>query len=152
MTIIPFETSHDAAEPCGFNIISDDKTLTFATDLGFVSDKNLDYMKNSDFIVLESNYDLAMLNYGPYPYNLKRRIQGNLGHLSNDDTASTILSLAKNNNKTDFLLAHLSENNNMIDIAKQTIELFISQNDIDINNMNINFATKTLSNEVYSVC
>lgn len=150
--IVPFETSHDALEPCGFHIASGDKKLTIATDLGYLSEKNMEYLRLADYIILESNYDKAMLTYGIYPFNLKRRIASNFGHLSNDDSANAIVSLVRENDSLSFLLAHLSENNNMIDIAKQTIESVLLQNDIDASKISINFATKTLSNEVYDVC
>lgn len=151
--VMPFEISHDAVEPCGFNISHENKTVTFATDLGYVSSSNFEYMKNSNFVVLESNYDLSMLDYGHYPFNLKCRIKGNLGHLSNFDTANTISSLQNciGTSPKDFLLAHLSENNNMLELAKQTIDTTLSQNNIDLSSLNINYATKLLSKEEYLI-
>lgn len=152
--IVPFKTSHDACMPCGYTISDkqSNKVLTFATDLGYVSEENLDYMKLADFLVLEANYDNSMLNYGSYPYPLKQRIKSEFGHLSNDISADTINSLVKNDNKTNFLLAHLSQNNNMIEIAKQTIDTVLQENnDISLDNLNINFATKNLSCEAYAI-
>lgn len=151
LDITPFKISHDAVKPCGFCISEKGKTLTFSTDLGYVSQQNLEYMKMADFLVLEANYDLSMLTYGPYPYPVKQRIISDLGHLSNDDTANTIFSLVSNNNKSKFLLAHLSQNNNMIDIAKQTIDILLEKNGINLNDVDINFATKKLSSEVYQI-
>ncbi|MEG0873489.1 MAG: MBL fold metallo-hydrolase [Clostridia bacterium] len=78
LQITPFETSHDALMPCGFKIKTPTETLGYATDLGYVSDEILDYLKESDYIVLESNYDKIMLDYGKYPYPLKRRIKSSL--------------------------------------------------------------------------
>ena len=92
----PFQTSHDAVMPCGYRIKSGNSTLSFATDLGFVSDEVYENLSYSDFVVLESNYDRTLLDFGKYPYPVKMRIKGNLGHLSNEDCASTISRLANN--------------------------------------------------------
>lgn len=91
----PFETSHDAVMPCGYRIKSNNKTLSFATDLGYVSDEVFENLSAADFVILESNYDTTLLDFGKYPYPTKRRIKGNLGHLSNDDSAFTISRLSK---------------------------------------------------------
>ena len=149
--ICPFETSHDAVMPCGYKITSDGKTLTFATDLGYVSDEVFENLSAADFVVLESNYDTTMLDFGKYPYLIKRRIKGNLGHLSNLDTASTLAKLSSKG-INNFLLAHLSENNNNKDIAINTIYDTLKNYNIDIDNLNINIASKHLSNEEYIVC
>lgn len=151
LNITPFEISHDAVEPCGYSIQFENKNLCFATDLGFVSKKNMEYFKKADFIVIESNYDSSMLAYGSYPYNIKERIAGSLGHLSNNDTASTITSLVREG-KSNFLIAHMSENNNMLDVAKQTIFCTLENNNIICDTINIDFASKELSCEGYSIC
>ena len=102
--ISPFEISHDAVMPCGYRIKSNSNTLSFATDLGYVSDEVFDYLSSSDFVVLEANYDITLLDFGKYPYPTKRRIKGNLGHLSNDDSALTISRLYKKRSKK-FLIS-----------------------------------------------
>lgn len=151
LTILPFKTSHDATQPCGFNISNEDKQLTFATDLGFVSDNIFNHLYNSDYIVLESNYDKVMLEYGSYPYNLKSRIKGNSGHLSNDDASDVIIDVLEKSitPTTSFLMSHLSSNNNTVQIAKDTI--FSSLNNYNFNNYSIEFASKDLSFEGYDV-
>lgn len=147
--LLPFETSHDAVMPCGYRIKCDNKTLTYATDLGYVSENVFENLKYSDFIVLEANYDEAMLDFGKYPYELKRRIKGNFGHLSNIESANTIAKLSKENENINFVMAHLSENNNNMALAKATIESVLKEN--DVKEENIFFATKTLSNEGYEI-
>lgn len=149
--VTPFETSHDALAPCGYKISNDNTTITYATDLGVVSNEVFDNLLSSNLVVLESNYDETMLDFGKYPYALKRRIKGTYGHLSNMDAASTILKLAKNG-QDNFLLAHISENNNTMEMAKSIIYSTLSENGINPDLLNINFATKTLSNEVIEVC
>ncbi len=147
----PFETSHDAIMPCGYRLKSGNSTLTFATDLGYVSDNVMENLKEADFAILEANYDNTLLDFGKYPYMLKRRIKSNIGHLSNDNTADAIAELAKFDKK-DFLLAHLSENNNNKEIMLNTISDNLYKNDIDFNAMNINVASKNLSSEEYNIC
>lgn len=151
MEITPFETSHDAIMPCGYRINNNGSILTYSTDLGFVSDEVFENLKNSDYIILEANYDESMLDFGKYPYYLKRRIKSNLGHLSNVDCANTIVRLNKENTNSKFLLAHLSENNNNLALAKTTIDSILTENNINLKDMDINFASKKLSNEVYKI-
>ena len=121
LEITPFETSHDAIYPCGYHIKTKNQKLTYATDLGYVSDEVFEYLRDSDFCILEANYDKNMLDFGKYPYPIKHRIKSNLGHLSNDDTAKTLTKLASIG-KTNFLLAHLSQNNNNVDVLLNTLE------------------------------
>ena len=70
-------------------------------------------------MLLESNYDRSMLSVSAYPYYLKRRIASNIGHLSNEDCAAELIPLVRNGS-TRFILGHLSQNNNMPEIARQT--------------------------------
>lgn len=151
LEITAFETSHDAIMPCGYRIKNENKILTYSTDLGYVSEEVFENLKNSNFIILESNYDETMLDFGKYPFYLKQRIKGKLGHLSNTECANTIVKLKKQDSNSKFLLAHLSENNNNLALAKSTIESIIIENDINLNDVEINFASKKLSNEVYEI-
>ncbi len=148
--ITAFETSHDAIMPCGYNLRCMDKSITYATDLGFISDEVMEYLKNSDYNILEANYDKVMLDFGKYPFELKRRIKSNLGHLSNDDTANAIAALSKNG-VNNYILAHLSENNNNEMLARSTILDTLNQKDALSDNINLAFASKTLSSEVYTL-
>ena len=108
-------------------------------------------LSKTNYTILESNYDTTMLEFGKYPFQIKKRIKGITGHLSNDDCGQAIAKLASNGH-TRFLIAHMSQNNNNIDIAKQTLDSILLQNGIDPNNLEINFATKTLTNEEYTIC
>lgn len=146
-----FEISHDAIMPCGYTLKSDNSVITFATDLGYVSEVVYEHLLESNYAIIESNYDSTMLEFGKYPYKLKRRIKSITGHLSNDDCGQTVAQLA-NEGHNRFLLAHISENNNNLDIAKQTVDSILSQNGINPDSIEINFATKNLSNEEYTIC
>ena len=74
--ISAFKIPHDAANPCGFNISNSNKKISIATDLGHMTEDILSNLKNSSFILLESNYEPEVLKYSRYPYILKKRIDG----------------------------------------------------------------------------
>ena len=116
----PFATSHDCAESVGFRIhTADDRTIVLATDLGLLTEEILEEMQGCDFVILESNHDVGMLQNGSYPYSLKKRILSQVGHLSNTVCADSLPRLA-GSGTTRFLLAHLSEENNTPELALQT--------------------------------
>ena len=81
ITITPFQTSHDAADPVGYTLQNGDSILTIATDLGYVSDNVYEHLLNSNLSVIESNYDRNLLMYGNYSYPLKCRIQSDIRSL-----------------------------------------------------------------------
>ena len=112
MEITPYETPHDSMGSCGYVIkTSDDRKISFFTDLGHITENVDNAMKNCDFAIIESNHDVNMLKSGPYPYFLKQRILSDYGHLSNEACANEVLKLSKNGTSW-FLLSHLSKENN----------------------------------------
>ncbi|MBP3704503.1 MAG: MBL fold metallo-hydrolase [Clostridia bacterium] len=120
MQISTFRTPHDCAESLGYRIrTADNKVVTVATDLGYVTPEIEENLLSADLTVLESNHDIGMLRTGPYPYALKRRILSDCGHLSNTACAELLPTLFENGTKR-FMLAHLSRENNTPDIARQT--------------------------------
>ncbi len=119
--ILPFHTPHDAADPCGFNLYNSNKKISIATDIGYISEELLNYLKDSSGILLESNYDPEILKYSSYPYVLKQRILSNTGHLSNLSAAKTLVKLY-NSGLEKALLVHLSKENNFPELVYQTIK------------------------------
>ncbi len=120
MKIKPFNISHDCAEGYGYIVETNDGRKTaFATDTGVITNEIMDSLKGCDTVVLESNHDIGMLENGPYPYILKKRIMSEYGHLSNDNCAKTAVELIRNGT-TRLILAHLSRENNMPVLAEQT--------------------------------
>lgn len=109
-SVEPFATSHDANEPCGFVIREGDLRLGYCTDTGVITPAMLGLLAGCDGIVLESNHCPDMLENGPYPESLKRRIRSRHGHLSNRAAASCLRELGRD--VPGFILAHLSEMNN----------------------------------------
>ena len=148
ITITPFETSHDAVDPVGYTLQNGDSTLTIATDLGCVSENVYEHLLNSNLSVIESNYDRNLLMYGDYTYPLKCRIQSDMGHLSNDDTSNLILDLARKG-KRDFILGHISQNNNEPEQAMFSVNTTLTSNGFDLNDFNIHCATRDMSFEEY---
>lgn len=120
LRVTAFETSHDAAEPLGFRVEGETGVLAIVTDLGYVSRGVREAVEGCAAAVVEANYDAEMLRYGPYPLNLKRRIQGNFGHLDNRDAAELCACLAEKGAKQ-LMLAHLSKENNLPGLAQETV-------------------------------
>ena len=116
--VVPFPTPHDAAESTGYIFEHGGSRFGFATDLGFVPRDAAELLRGCEMVVLESNHDPHMLQAGPYPYSLKMRVAGPSGHLSNPDCAVFAADLVKSGTRT-LVLAHLSEKNNMPELARQ---------------------------------
>lgn len=106
-----FKTSHDSGESLGFIVSNNKKSLVYLTDTGCIKEKLYDKLKNRDLYIIESNHDIDMLCLGSYPYELKRRILGDKGHLSNKDMCEHFVRLMGKNTDT-VVLAHLSKENN----------------------------------------
>ena len=120
MFIEPFRISHDCAEGYGYKINTyDDRKVAVATDLGYISKEVKNSLTGCDTIVIEANHDIGMLQNGRYPYDLKRRILSDKGHLSNMACAD-LLPYFTENGTTRFVLAHLSAENNIPELAYQT--------------------------------
>ena len=124
-----FPVSHDASDNVGYTIEYKEKRITFATDLGYISDEVSAHLKLADFIVLESNYDVQMLEKGPYPLHLRKRIAADTGHLSNDQTGQY---LAENYSEKlqNIFLCHLSRENNLPNVAYTTIQNYLENKQI----------------------
>lgn len=150
LKIFPFSTHHDAAEPCGFNIYKDDSKISIATDLGHIDDKIFNNLKDSSFLMLESNYEPNILKMSSYPYKLKRRILSEHGHLSNGDAGETISKLM-NYGLKDALLIHLSKENNVPEIAYETVVEKLRCANCSLDNINLNVAPRDNPSKVFNV-
>lgn len=120
LEVLTFPIPHDASCPLGYKVSCGNKKVSIATDLGYFSKDIEEILKDCDVIVLESNHDTEMLKVGPYPYNLKRRILSNEGHLSNDDCGKAIINITNEKYKN-IILGHLSKTNNFPDLAYKTV-------------------------------
>jgi phosphoribosyl 1,2-cyclic phosphodiesterase len=118
--VTPFDTPHDASHSFGYRFtMPDQRTIAVATDLGHVTDTVREHITGCDLVMLESNYDLRMLECSSYPWPLKRRIKGDHGHLANEMCADECLKLVRSGT-TRLVLGHLSEQNNLPEIARET--------------------------------
>lgn len=115
-----FAIPHDAAEPVGYCLHSGTHKVALATDIGHMTDDIAERLLGSSLVLLESNHDVQMVLDGPYPERLKRRILGRKGHLSNLEAGQTLLRLAKSGVRH-ALLGHLSQHNNIPELAYQTV-------------------------------
>jgi phosphoribosyl 1,2-cyclic phosphodiesterase len=112
---------HDAASPLAFVLSAGASSLGHATDLGHLSRGLVEAFQGCDALLVESNYDPAMLRDGPYPWLLKERILGPLGHLSNGDVGR-LLEKGLGGACRLVVLAHLSKRNNHPELALQAAE------------------------------
>jgi phosphoribosyl 1,2-cyclic phosphodiesterase len=119
--VSPFTIPHDAADPVGFVFTAEGVRMGFATDLGYMTPNVKLQLRGLDLLLLESNHDLEMLRDGPYPWAVKQRVLSRVGHLSND-AASDFLSGGYDGQATYVILAHLSENNNLPELARVAAE------------------------------
>ena len=120
MDIQSFGVSHDAADPMFYTFHEDGRKLVVMTDPGYVSDRMKGLISAADAYVFESNPDVSMLQMGPYPWKIKRRILSDVGHVSNED-AAVAMSEVVAEKETQIYLAHLSKDNNMKDLARMSV-------------------------------
>jgi phosphoribosyl 1,2-cyclic phosphodiesterase len=117
----PFTIPHDAADPVGFVFSAEGVRMGFATDLGYIPPNVKAQLRALDLLLLESNHDLEMLRDGPYPWPVKQRVLSRVGHLSNHATAE-FLATGYDGQAAYVILAHLSENNNLPELARVAAE------------------------------
>lgn len=119
VTVHSIPTPHDSVDGVAFVVEDKRHRVGILTDLGHAFDGLRDVLRSLDAVVIESNYDAEMLETGPYPYPLKRRIRGAGGHLSNEE-AAMLLKQTRTKRLKWACLCHLSEENNEPDIARAT--------------------------------
>src|SRR5690606_16087038 len=90
-----FSVSHDAADPMFFNFHCEGRKVSLVTDLGYVSEKIKKTVEDADAYIFEANHDVSMLQMGRYPWNVKRRILGDSGHVSNEDCGLALSEVIK---------------------------------------------------------
>lgn len=125
LDVHPFHISHDANDPCGYRITCEDKKLAIATDMGTFDAYTIEQLQGLDAILLEANHDVRMLQVGPYPYALKQRVLSDYGHLSNENSG-LLLNKILHKGLKHIMLGHLSRDNNMPEIAYETVKFEIN--------------------------
>ena len=150
LTIDPFSIPHDAADPCGFNIINNNDKISIATDIGHMTNFIINKLDGSSFILLEANYDPEILKSGKYPYYLKTRILGPNGHLPNEMAGKTIAYLSKGSLQ-EVMLGHLSKENNFPELAYQTVIGELINKNFDENSISISVANRNEPSKLVTV-
>lgn len=127
-----FRCSHDARGCLGYRFSDGKNTVASVTDTGEPTPLLTEFLSPCQTIVLESNHDVDMLKNGCYPYVLKRRILSDLGHLSNEQAASVLQSLAQSSNLKTVVLGHLSQQNNTKQKAFDCAASALSQKGVSV--------------------
>lgn len=128
LSIQTIPISHDAANPVAYKVKAGDKKLAVATDMGTYNEETIRELSGLDLLLLEANHDVRMLQTGPYPYPLKRRILGDKGHLSNERSGELLGQLLHDNFGA-VMLGHLSKENNYEELAYETVRLEVEMGD-----------------------
>lgn len=118
----PFSIPHDAADPVSYTFSSGGKKIGVATDLGVFTEAIVENLRGVQALLLEANHDVHMLEAGTYPYALKRRILGDRGHLSNENSG-VLLAKIWNEGLRYIFLGHLSKENNFPDLAYESVRV-----------------------------
>jgi len=121
IAVTAFTIPHDAADPVGFVFAAEGIRIGLATDLGYVPSNVQQQLRGCDVLMIESNHDLEMLRDGPYPWSVKQRVMSRVGHLSNE-AAAGFLEKNYDGRATYIVLAHLSESNNLPELARVSAE------------------------------
>ncbi len=124
----PFSVSHDAANPVAYRLECGKRSFGICTDLGYFDDYTVNNLKGLDSVLIESNHDVRMLETGPYPYYLKRRILGAQGHLSNESSGRLISSIM-HDDMGKIVIGHLSKQNNYVNLALEAVKCEIDASD-----------------------
>lgn len=148
--IIPFATSHDAMDSCGFSIEHGGKKISIATDLGEITNDVMNNLKESKFVLLEANYEPEILRSCGYPYSVKNRIASNRGHLSNNEAGKTILKLLAHGLEN-VMLGHLSKESNFPELAYKSVENELLQNNINMKDIEIAVANRFEPSKVVNI-
>lgn len=128
MKAIPFSISHDAADPVAYRIEQGSKAAAVATDMGCYDENTVSHLQNLDTVLVESNHDENMLEVGPYPYPLKRRIMSEKGHLSNSACGQLLCEILTGRTRAAYL-GHLSKMNNYEALAYATVTTQINEDE-----------------------
>ena len=151
--IRPFSIPHDAADPVGFSVYYDGRQISIVTDVGYITEEIFEGIIDADWLLLEANHEEEILLMGRYPYSLKRRILGDLGHLSNVSAGKCLCRLTQSKHKRRrVLLGHLSRENNDPSVAMLTIANTLQEQDIFLGDeLTLDVMRRDAYSELYEV-
>ena len=149
LKVHPFHISHDAGDPVGYTFEYDDEKAGIATDLGTYNEETIKALSGCKFLLLEANHDQSMLQVGKYPYELKRRILGDLGHLSNEKCGKLAASLLPSGLRI-ILLGHMSKDNNFPELAYETVRYELERSKFSgLSNVSLHIADRKNPSELF---
>lgn len=131
MVVHVFSIPHDIAGAVSYTVCDKESKFGIATDSGHITDEIIRNLSGCESVIVEANHDVNMLMQGPYPYPLKKRILSDKGHLSNELCGNLCKELVKSGTKA-FWLGHLSEKNNLPEIAYRTVREILEKSGIKI--------------------
>lgn len=147
--VYPFEVMHDAEKTLGYRIVGkNSKVIGVATDIGYINNVARDYFKNLDILVIECNYNYQMLMECRYPWELKHRVKGRNGHLSNEDAARFICEIYTEKLKKVYL-AHVSKDSNCYQLALETVKEYLVKE--KILNLELEIAYQDKITKIYEI-
>ncbi|MFQ9515499.1 MAG: MBL fold metallo-hydrolase [Eubacterium sp.] len=141
--LMPLSISHDAVDPVCYRFMDGKNSCAVVTDLGEYNDRLIGYLQGLNAILAESNHDVGMLQTGPYPYQLKQRIWGSRGHLSNESCGRLINDIISDK-LSHIILGHLSQENNYPELAYQAVrnEINFADHDFCSDDLDIKVASR----------
>ena len=153
LIIKPFAVSHDAADPVGFSIYGENRKISFCTDSGYITDEMFEEIHDANLLLIEANHEKELLLVSGYPYSLKQRILGDMGHLSNVTTGEWIARIVNHRPMSRrVLLGHLSKENNTPEMAFLTIRNTLEENGIYVGEkLKIEVALRDVRSHVFEV-
>jgi phosphoribosyl 1,2-cyclic phosphodiesterase len=110
LTVTPVAVPHDAREPTQFVLHAQGTRIGVLSDLGHVTPHVIHHYRDCDLLMMEANHDFQMLQSGRYPPHLKRRVGGQLGHLSNRQAVELLAAVGHAGQRV--IIGHVSEQNN----------------------------------------
>lgn len=152
LCVHPFAIPHDAAQPVGYRLEAQGRSVGIATDMGKYDDYIVENLQSLDALLLEANHDLRMLQVGSYPYYLKQRIMSDWGHLSNENAGRLLCRLLHDHLQAVFL-GHLSQENNYEQLAFETVcsEVTLGDNPYKSSDFRIRVAHRDCPSELVTV-
>ncbi len=121
LSIKSFSVPHDAANPVGYVVSTPVAAVAMITDAGSVTQPMRIALEHVNLAIVEANHDIEMLRRGPYTREMKARVEGPLGHLSNDACADLIAERLSDGGSLTVWLAHLSRINNSPSLARRSV-------------------------------
>ncbi len=149
-TFLVVPTHHDAKESVGFKITYNNKSLVYITDTGYIDIKLYKYLLNANVYILESNYDPEILYSSQRTFYLKKRIAGDLGHMSNEDSAINLTYLLGESTSL-VIHAHISLECNSEQLILETFRRIFSEYKVNTENIKFVCAKQYEISEVYEI-